>query len=48
LELFLLDARIEIVPFDSRRCDAAILAWRKYGKGETPGQVELAASRYRR
>jgi len=41
LELFLFDARTEIVPFDSRQAQAAVRAWRKYGKGRHPAQLNL-------
>ena len=41
LELFLFDARAEIVPFDSRQAQAAMRAWRKYGKGRHPAQLNL-------
>jgi ribonuclease VapC len=41
LELFLFDARAEIVPLDSRQAQAAVRAWRKYGKGRHPAQLNL-------
>ena len=41
LELFLFDARTEIVPFDSRQAQAAVRAWRKYGKGRHPARLNL-------
>jgi ribonuclease VapC len=41
LELFLFDARVEIMPFDSRQCEAAVRAWRKYGKGRHPAQLNF-------
>ena len=40
LELFLFDARTEIVPLDSRQAQAAVRAWRKYGKGRHPAQLK--------
>ena len=39
--LFLLDARTEIVPFDSRQAQTAVRAWRKFGKGRYPAQLNL-------
>jgi ribonuclease VapC len=39
LELFLFDARAEMMPFDSRQAQAAMRAWRKYGKGRHPAQL---------
>jgi len=44
LELFLFDARTEIVPFDSRQAQAAVRAWRRYGKGRHPAQLNLGDS----
>ena len=41
LELFLFDARVEIAPFDSRQAEAAVRAWRKYGKGRHPAQLNF-------
>ena len=41
LELFLFDARTEIVPLDSRQAQAAVRAWRKFGKGRHPAQLNL-------
>jgi ribonuclease VapC len=41
LELFLFDARTEIVPLDSRQSQAAVRAWRKFGKGRHPAQLNL-------
>jgi ribonuclease VapC len=41
LELFIFDARIEIVPFDARQSDAALRAWRIYGKGRHPAQLNM-------
>jgi ribonuclease VapC len=41
LELFLFDARAEIVPLDAKQAQAAMRAWRKYGKGRHPAQLNL-------
>jgi ribonuclease VapC len=41
LELFLFDARAEIVPLDARQAQAAVRAWRKFGKGRHPAQLNL-------
>ena len=41
LELFLFDARTEIVPLDSKQAQAAVRAWRRYGKGRHPAQLNL-------
>ena len=41
LELFLLDARTEIMPLDPRQAQAAVRAWRKFGKGRHPAQLNL-------
>jgi ribonuclease VapC len=41
LELFLFEARLEIVPFDSRQSATALRAWRNYGKGRHPAQLNL-------
>ena len=41
LELFLFDARTEIVPLDSRQAQTAVRAWRKFGKGRHPAQLNL-------
>ena len=41
LELFLFDARTEIMPLDLRQAEAAVRAWRKYGKGRHPAQLNL-------
>ena len=41
LELFLFDARTEIMPLDSRQAQAAVRAWRKFGKGRHPAQLNL-------
>lgn len=41
LELFVFEARLEIAPFDSRQSAAAVRAWRHYGKGRHPAQLNL-------
>jgi ribonuclease VapC len=41
LELFLFEARLEIASFDSRQSGAALRAWRNYGKGRHPAQLNL-------
>jgi ribonuclease VapC len=41
LELFLFDARTETVPLDAKQAQAAMRAWRKYGKGRHPAQLNL-------
>ena len=41
LELFLFDARTEIVPLDARQSQVAVRAWRKFGKGRHPAQLNL-------
>jgi ribonuclease VapC len=41
LELFLFDARAEVMPLDSRQAHAAVRAWRKFGKGRHPAQLNL-------
>jgi ribonuclease VapC len=41
LELFLFDARVEILPFDARQAEVAVRAWRKYGKGRHPAQLNF-------
>jgi ribonuclease VapC len=41
LELFLFDARTEIMPLDTRQAATAVRAWRKYGKGRHPAQLNL-------
>lgn len=41
LELFLFDARVEIAPFDGRQAEAAVRAWRKYGKGRHPAKLNF-------
>jgi len=41
LELFLFNARTEIIPLDSRQAQAAVRAWRKYCKGRHPAQLNL-------
>ncbi len=41
LELFIFDARIEIIPFNSRQAEAALRAWRTYGKGRRPAGLNM-------
>jgi ribonuclease VapC len=41
LELFVFEARLEIAPFDSRQSAAAVRAWRHYGKGRHPAQLNF-------
>ena len=41
LELFVFDARLEIVPFDSLQAEVALRAWRVYGKGRHPAQLNM-------
>ncbi len=41
LELFLFDAGVEIAPFDARQAEVAVRAWRKYGKGRHPAQLDF-------
>jgi ribonuclease VapC len=41
LELFLYNARTEIVPLDSQQAQTAMRAWRKFGKGRHPAQLNL-------
>ena len=41
LDLFLFDARAEIVSLDPRQAQAAVRAWRKFGKGRHPAQLNL-------
>jgi ribonuclease VapC len=41
LELFVFDAQIEIVPFDPRQAEAALRAWRIYGKGRHRAQLNM-------
>jgi ribonuclease VapC len=36
LDLFVVRASLEIVPFDAEQADIARSAWRKYGKGRHP------------
>jgi ribonuclease VapC len=41
LELFVFDARAEIVPLDGPQAQAAVRAWRRFGKGRHPAQLNL-------
>jgi ribonuclease VapC len=41
LELFVYEAKLEVVPFDARQCEAARMAWKKYGKGNHPASLNL-------
>jgi ribonuclease VapC len=41
LELFLFDAGAQIMPFDLGQAQAAVRAWRKYGKGRHAAQLNL-------
>jgi ribonuclease VapC len=41
LELFLFEARVEVVPMDLRQSAAAMRAWRKYGKGRHRAGLNL-------
>jgi ribonuclease VapC len=41
LELFIFDAKLEVVPFDSRQADVALRAWRKFGKGRHAARLNL-------
>ncbi len=41
LELFVFDAGIEAVPFDSKHAAAALRAWRKFGKGRHRAGLNL-------
>jgi ribonuclease VapC len=39
LDLFLLKAGLEVVPFDSAQLEVARHAWRRYGKGRHPARL---------
>ena len=39
LELFIFHAGLTVTPFDGRQADAALRAWRKFGKGRHPAQL---------
>ena len=41
LELFVFDARLEVAPFDSLQAEAALRAWRVYGKGRHRAQMNM-------
>ncbi|HXJ44703.1 MAG TPA: type II toxin-antitoxin system VapC family toxin [Bryobacteraceae bacterium] len=41
LELFIFDARLEIVPLDARQAETALRAWRRYGKGRHIARLNL-------
>lgn len=41
LDLFLHRAKIDIVPFDSEQAELARVAWRHYGKGNHPAQLNF-------
>lgn len=41
LDLFLIDAEIEIVDVDREQIDAARSAWRRYGKGRHPAALNF-------
>ena len=41
LELFVREAGIEITAFDSRQAFAALRAWRRFGKGRHPAQLNM-------
>ena len=41
LELLVYTAAIEVVPFDARQSEIAKIAWRKYGKGRHPADLNL-------
>jgi ribonuclease VapC len=41
LELFLFEARVDVVPMDQRQAAAALRAWRKYGKGRHRAALNL-------
>lgn len=41
LELFIFDAGLTVTPFDGRQADAALRAWRKFGKGRHPAQLNM-------
>jgi ribonuclease VapC len=41
LDLFLHRAKIDIVPVDSEQAELARIAWRQYGKGRHPAQLNF-------
>jgi ribonuclease VapC len=41
LEIFLFEAKVDVAPFDSRQAAVAVRAWRKYGKGRHPAQLNF-------
>lgn len=41
LELFVFEAGLTVTPFDARQADAALRAWRKYGKGRHPAKLNM-------
>ena len=41
LDLFLHHTKIDVVPFDSEQAELARIAWRRYGKGHHPAQLNF-------